>query len=255
MAYKPKVVAGGGNFVRGKGQVALSGDKTKVRVIMQVDDKERTYVLKVEDCPKYVQSGSFSVSLTEDGKKMYSMYPVTGMFSGKVSKFVAPDGQDPSPKTDEKYGNQFFSILVEITDPAPAKGMIVPVRLSYNFAPVMETIQGKEVEVVGISHPKSKYTPLLVDFCDAVGLWDKGPMKYTANVLPTMQKRIFANDRKFNFVLRDGWVNTIFTMDQPLTETPVKKEKATIPDEPESRLDDDFDKDVKEQEEDEIPWS
>ena len=52
-----------------------------------------------------------------------------------------------------------------------------------------------------------------MDFCEAVGLWDKGPMPYKPNILPAMQKRILNNDRKFQVVVKDGWVVTIFSME------------------------------------------
>jgi hypothetical protein len=119
--------------------------------------------------------------------------------------------------------------------------------MRYHFDTINDEVKGKTFEVIGISHPKSKYTALLMDWLEAVGAWDNGPMKYKANILPDLAKRIALANKSFQFVLKDGYVTTVFSMGSES-----KEEEETDVSEPEPEV---FDTpDVEETDDDEIPW-
>lgn len=250
MAYKPKVISSGGGGIYGNAKIFMSPDKKKVKVVIQdKDGKESKFVLSASDCPKVVRSGEFSVALSKDGKKMYSLYPLDGMFTGKFVRIQAREGEVPVPQSFQSseggWGYLHWTPIVVITSPKEFAGMEVPFRrMRYHFDAVDEEIRGKTYQVVGINHQQSKYTAILVDFLDATGVWDNGPMKFSANILPDLQKRMSQADKSFQFVLKDGWVSTVFSMEQP--------EEEVVPDEEEE---DEFSSvpDV-ETDPDEIPW-
>ena len=218
MTYKPgmtKTKKG----PRGIAKVQLNQAKTKVRVTMvDEDEKKHIYELDADDCPTYVQSGEFKVSLNSDQTKMYGMYPANGMLKVKVNKFLSEEDKPPAPRTEDvpkrgdynAYSYEYFTVLLEVVTEKYV-GMIIPLRLRYHFTGNLEEIKGKDVEVTWYDKPGSKYTGMVIDFCEATGVWNSGPMKWKANILPVMQKRILSQGIAFPIVLKDGWVNTIFS--------------------------------------------
>ena len=61
------------------------------------------YIAKTKDtCPPYVQNGVFFVSLSPDKKEIKNMRPLSGDFVGKVTSFVAREGEQPVPQTNTK---------------------------------------------------------------------------------------------------------------------------------------------------------
>ena len=204
---------------RGIGKVQVNKAKGKVRVtLLDEDEKKHVYDLDMDDCPTYVQPGEFKVSLNSDHDKMYGMYPANGMVKVKVERFLSEEDKPPAPRTEDvpktgeynAYSYDYFTVLLEIVD-KKYKGMIVPLRLRYHFTGGLEEIKGKEKNVVWYDKPGSKYTGMVVDFCEATGVWIAGPMPWKANILPMMQKRILSQGLAFPIVLKDGWVNTIFS--------------------------------------------
>jgi len=207
MSYKPhvkKTSAFGGPS--GVAKVLTKAGVNKVKVVL--DDKEYF----ITDYPDYLTSGDWNIRLSENKDKVLSAYPANGMLKVKVSKFAAKDGEEPAPKTKvtDEYSYQYFVVILEVVSPTQYKGVEIPLMLRYHFDSFTETHGGKEVEVVEITKPRSKYTPLLMDFCDASGVWEKGPMQYKANILPTLAKRIANAGKTFQVVLKDGWVTTVF---------------------------------------------
>ncbi len=217
MAYKPgmtKTKKG----PRGIGKVQVNKAKGKVRVtLVDEDNKKEIYDLDMENCPTYVQPGEFKVSLNSDHDIMYGLHPANGMVKVKVNKFLSEEDKPPTPKTEDVvktaeypgYSYEYFTVLLEIAQ-KKFKGMIIPLRLRYHFKGALEDVQGEEKEVVWYDKPGSKYTGIVVDFCEATGVFDKGPMPWKANILPMMEKRIASLNQSFAIVLKDGWVNTIF---------------------------------------------
>lgn len=213
MVYKPKTIQG--QYARGNSGIAtvkVAGNKSKVKVIFEEDGKE----LITTEFPEGIRPGKWYVTLDSNNKKIFGYRPVNGLFVGKVNKFVARNDETPTPQTHigKDWSYQYFTILLEITR-GDNKGMLIPCMLRYHFAEAEE--DGKSV--TAYSHPKSKYTPMLVEFCDVSGVWNKGVMPYKDNILPYMEKRVMHENREFQFVLKAGWVDSFIPLDQPTSET------------------------------------
>ena len=218
MAYKPKVIQG--QFARGNSGIAtvkMSGDKTKVKIIFDEDNKE----LVTTEFPRELKAGKWYITLDSNNKKVFGYRPVNGLFVGKVNKFVARNDEPPIPKTHigtkgtdgKNWSYQYFTVLLEITQ-GDNKGLIVPCVLRYHFTEAEED----EKSVVAYAHIKSKYTTMLMEFCDVSGVWDRGAMPYKDNILPYMEKRVLHADKEFQFVMKGGWVDSFIPLDQPVSE-------------------------------------
>jgi hypothetical protein len=156
--------------------------------------------------PKTASNHEWRVKLGKD--EIYSLYPVRGMFTGKVLKFAAKEGEKPAPKPVEyKYGSETisymrFTALLEITDgPKGTVGAVVPYTLRYYLGEDAEgnteyTHYGKQ----------AKYAPMLEEFLTATGAWEKGPIKFSDNVLPKLEKRIQKANHGLVFQLKNGWI-------------------------------------------------
>ena len=257
MSWKPKAVSGSSYGVKGHARVQVNKQKGKMRLQVKVvnketkDEKIYKFVLDKANVPDAVQKwfdpeipvpeGPFNVSLNGDEDELWGIYPVNGMFTGKVLRFAAKEGEKPSPKTIDtgKYSFQVFTVLVEITSPNGYAGLIVPFSLSYNFQGIEEEIQGKSYTVVAFSRPKSKYTEQLMEFCEVSGAWEGGPMKFSDNILPGLEKRILGEGKKFQFTLKNGWLETLYDMsglDFDKSDEPKEEE-----DNSDNELDDGFD--------------
>lgn len=213
MTYKPKVLQG--QFKRGDSGVAtvkMNPEKTKVKVIFEDTDKE----VITKDFPKGIRPGKWFITLDSENKKIFNYRPVNGMFIGKVQKFVAREGETPTPQTHigKDWSYQFFVVMIEITQ-GENKGILIPCMLRYHFAEAQED----EKSVVAFSHPKSKYTPMLIEFCEVTGVWEKGVMPFKDNVLPYIEKRVLHMAKEFQFVMKAGWVDSFIPLDQPVSET------------------------------------
>jgi hypothetical protein len=227
MSYKPQTKKGEGLFGGPKGIAKLQLNKDGSKVKFTLDGKE--YV--ISEFPEYIkEAGDYFVRLSNDADEILSAHPANGMFKVKVNRFPAPEGEEPAPKTREAnwegkaYSYQYFVVLLDVLDPAKYKGIQIPLTLRYHFDAITEEVGEKEVDVVGYAHPKSKYTNLLMDFCDATGVWNKGAMPYKANVLPMLAKRIANEDKTFSIVVKDGWPVTIFQLDVEDKYTPDTEE-------------------------------
>ena len=212
MAYKPKVIQG--QYARGNSGIAtvkVAGDKSKVKVTFEEDGKE----LITTEFPKELKAGKWYITLDSNNKKVFGYRPVNGLFVGKVNKFVARNDEVPTPQTHigKDWSYQYFTVLLEITK-GDNKGLLIPCMLRYNFAEATED----DKSVVAYCRPKSKYTPMLIEFMDCSGAWEKGIMPYKDNILPYIEKRVMHEAKQFQFVLKAGWVDSFIPLDQPISE-------------------------------------
>lgn len=215
MSYKPQIKKS--EFVRGPSGVAtveISPDKKKVRISYK-DNETDKYILNIKDCPENIRKGTWFVTLSEDKTKILNFRPANGVFHAKVIKFPAPEGEPPTPKTKigtdgkgKSWDYQFFIVIAELMNPE-VKGMEIPLILRYHFSEAEE--DGKTV--VAYAHPKSKYTPQLIEFCDVTGMWNKGVMAYKDNILPIMEKRILHEGKVFQVVIKNGYADTFMELD------------------------------------------
>lgn len=224
MGYKPKTIKS--DFVRGKSgvaTVAFSPDNKKVKVTFKEDGK--AFIVPMSDCPDEIRKGTWFITMSSDEKKVLGIRPANGIFTAKVEKFIANEGEPPAPRTKvgQDWSYEFFLVLIELISDN-AKGMHLPVMLRYHFGEAEE--DGNSV--VAFSHPKSKYTPILVEFCDVTGVWNRGPMKYGDNILPIMEKRILREDKKFQVVIKNGYADSFLELDNP-DEEEIDEENVAVP--------------------------
>lgn len=225
MAYKPGTIKGG-RGPQGKVKIAFNtkGDKVKIilREVFQDETfKDHTVILDRDNCPSYVKEGMWMGALSADLAKLVSIRPITGMFEMHVQKFAAAKDKPPAPTQKKgQFGDYAtFIVLLEITE-GDAKEMIVPLSLPYNFGERKETVEGELHSVVGYTHPDSKFTAKLEEFMDVTGAWERGPIKYSDNVLPTIEKRVLHEDRHFKVIMKNGYADTFYqeTVSEDITE-------------------------------------
>jgi hypothetical protein len=201
--------------------------KPLAKIIMQVKDKngiesteEHIVALSEQEdnVKKLIQDGLWFVSLNSDGKKVYSIRPVKGVFKVRVRKLAADEDKEPAPKTNNTFDTpyDYWTPILEIVD-GKEKGMQIPLILRYWFE---ETVEDGENVVALEFHPKSpKHGPMLSDFLNEFGVWDYGKMKYKDNILPEIQKRLLSAKKVVQVVVKDGWIDSILGSDDvPTTE-------------------------------------
>lgn len=211
MAYKPNKLST--EYRRGIALVRRAKNAPQVQI--QFEDEENAYVLNIKNCPSVVLSGRFNCTLNGDKTKLLAIYPPDGMFKVRVDGFAHKDGEPPAPKTfvGAQWSYQYFTALLEIAEGGET-GMIIPAVFRYHF--------GEDNGVVAYSHAKSKYTAMLDDFCSIAGAWERGEMKYQDNILPMLEKRILRENRTFNILMKDGYLNTIFADTRVIEEDDVE---------------------------------
>jgi hypothetical protein len=225
-SYRPPVKTGGTFGPQGVAKIEVHpADKNKIRFQLRERKWDRATntesfvthkgTINRSDCPeavrKLIRAGIWYVSVGKDLDKIYTVRPVKGVFSVKVSHFSRAEGQPPAPK--DKVGVQFpyqyFTVILKIVEGDEA-GMEVPYTLRYHFTSETEYAKdGSKRTVLAFDHAKSKYTPPLMDFLDAAGAWENGAMPYKDNVLPMLEKRILEQGRTFQVLLDDGQVKSI----------------------------------------------
>jgi len=195
------------------------GSKCKVTFVKKLENGEEEEGKKfvVSQFPVYLKSGRWYVRMSSDEDEILSASPSKGMFTVKVAEFPAPKGEEPTPKTKESvydgkaYVYQHFNVLLDILKPDEFKGATLLLNLRYHFDEDVAEVNGKEQPIVAISHPQSKYTNMLLEFLEATGVTEKGPMPFKANILPLLQKRVLNANKTFQVLVKDGWITSIFS--------------------------------------------
>ena len=229
MAYSPKRKAT--TFEpspSGVGKISLLKGK-KLGVHFSPDNKNdwAGEKFKVSSWPDYVASPKllpdrqWYIRLGNDEKSIFAISPTSGMFTGRCVGFSSKEGEPPVPKTSNphpQYGSyQFFNALIEITDGDEAcVGMTLSYHLRYNFG---EDADGL-VEYTNWGSDSATHSPRLDEFLGMVGAWDKGEIQFSDNILPTLQKRILRANRSFQFVMKDGWIDTLYEDNEPRPADP-----------------------------------
>lgn len=213
-------ISKGATRTGGLSKVELHPDKPVVRVTVKGEEgkPDKVYTIQKENCPPYVQNGTFYTRLNSDGTKMYSMVPAKqDVFPLKFKEFYHEKDKEPAPVTKNgKGGNgpytyQQFTAHFEIVS-GPCKGMIVPGYFPYNFQPVTKEVNGKVGEYTLISHPGSSFTKKLIEFLDVTGLL-KAEIPWRENLLPGMQKFIARRDPTFSGMVKEGRIETLYSGD------------------------------------------
>lgn len=226
--YKPKFKQGGGFGPSGVAHIEVhpkNADRVRVTIKPETWNRETqqldigepvTAELSRADCPtdiqRVIRPGIWYVAMDSKLNKIYGFRPVDGVFDVVFDEFSYKENEVPVPrdKTNVQYPYKYFTAVLRIVD-GEAKGMKIPYTLRYHFDMELEPVDqaGTVRETVAYSHPKSKYTPPLVDFMQASGAWKRGPMPYKDNILPMLEKRIKEANLSFKVVLQRGQVRSI----------------------------------------------
>lgn len=180
--------------------------------------------------PKSLEGKEWKVKLNPKKQVIYTITPINGMFTGKCVGFSSQEGQEPVPQFQEDQwgGYQYFYPLIEITSgDESCIGCVLPYlwtdglseygkRLRYLFDSDDEGL---------VEYPpfgdRSVHIPKLIEFLDVIGVWEKGPLKFSDNILPKLQKRVLKANKEFQFVLKNGFFSTLMTDDSSSTTSVV----------------------------------
>jgi hypothetical protein len=208
-AYKPKKKGGSGPQGRAKLTVNPNGTKMQVWFHPELteDFADKKYVIR--EWPEWVNSKTFNdvgewmVRMNGEKTKIYSLYPFKAIgVKGKVQGLAAQKDKPPVPtKKTSQFGEYFqFTVLIDISE-GPAKGATVPYTLRYNFGP-------DEDGNTAYTHwgQNSVHSPRLDEFLTISGAWDLGPIEFSDNILPVLQKRMLKADKELVFQIKDGWI-------------------------------------------------
>lgn len=193
-----------------RGVASVKVTKSVVRVAFETDPED-IIEIPLDKAPQVVKNGKWMISMSAKRDRIFSLSPANGMFEMKFREFAHAQGQIPAPVHRQSTFTQqdgsaavidydAFTALLEITN-GPCSGMTVGHFLRYNFS----EINGE----VAFTKAKSKYTKQLGDFLDAAGGFDKGPMKFSENILPALQSRLQTANYTLAVILKDGYVDSL----------------------------------------------
>ena len=178
--------------------------------------------------------GKFSFNMNAAKDTLYSIHPAVGIFDVRFDSIsMKKDATIPEPfhkvgdrttKDGRSYHEDYkgFVANLVITEGDNAD-MLIPYILRYYFQPF--EMEGETV--AGVTGIGKRYGDQLVGFLDATGLWAQGPMKYSDNLLPLIQKRALALAKDMVVVMKDGWVDSLIakdaeTQEETLDDLPVE---------------------------------
>lgn len=219
--YRPKVVKESGS--KGdNGIAALTWSDTKCKI--EFEELDTVYKVLREDLPEYAQEWSLDaafVTMNGDNETVFSMRPVSGVFTVRTTGFSRQGDADEPPAPQQrtgKYGVYYtFNALLEIVK-GKFQGAIYPFYLYYKFA----DYDG----VVGIKGDGASSMKLM-DYLDCVGVWEEGEIEFDDNILPILEKRIKKAKKQFQIVVKKGYIESVLEVEieggDEEDEKPVKK--------------------------------
>lgn len=225
MAYQPRTIQG--DYERGemgvaKVQQVIVDGKKKVGVIFRPAEegmKGKRFVLSHSDCPENLRPGKWVVRLNGDNDEMLSFCPVDGQFEAKVERFVSSKNEEPTPKHQERtnpesgkaYSYLSFTVITKIVAPAKVKGVEIPLFLRYNFRE--DDLEGESL--VGMPEKgRGRHVDMLINFCNVTGVWERGALVWSSNILPKLEQRILRAEKTFGVIMENGWATTLFDLAQ-----------------------------------------
>ncbi|MHA1941928.1 MAG: hypothetical protein ACW97P_09395 [Candidatus Hodarchaeales archaeon] len=237
---------------RGEALVKMKKKNGKVYILVKFVESGNTFRFRRNKRVAQIRPGRWNLQLSGDETEIWNFSPWSGQYRAKVSEFAAKEGERPAPKVKkrtnskgQKYETVDFTVLLEVIEPEKFAGITIPYFLRYNFREA-EDEEGRSV--VGLPDSGSR-TKQLFDFLKITGAWNRGPMKYKDNVLPAFEKRILREAKEFDVIVKDGWVDTLFLMNEPEVEDDLDWDDSEDDAEesaPEPEVDDDND--------DELDW-
>ena len=206
---------------RGEALVKMKKKNGKVFILVRFVESENTFRFRRTKRVAQLRPGRWNLQLSGDETEIWNFSPWSGQYKVRVSEFAAKEGEQPAPKVKKrtndkggKYETVDFTVLFEVIEPEKLSGVTIPYFLRYNFREAQDE-EGQSV--VGLPDSGSR-TKQLFHFLEITGAWNRGLMKYRDNVLPAFEKRILREDAEFNVIMKDGWVDTLYTTDEPDVE-------------------------------------
>lgn len=205
-----------------RGEAQVVGDKKTIKLRFEKTKNVRSFRRTKSTAKLY--PGRWYVQLSNDESEIFSFHPWSGSFKGTVLEFASKDGEQPTPQIKKvdfntkdgkhiKYEYLRFTVLIEITEPKKYAGITLPYLLAYNFLEAKDD-QGRSI--VGLMS-KGNRTKDLAEFLRITGA-DQKPMKWSDNILPGLQRRILHVAKEFNFIIKDGWIDTLYEENEPEVE-------------------------------------
>ena len=233
--YRPKVVKES-DSKGDNGIAALTWSDTKCKI--EFEELDTVYKVLREDLPEYAQEWSLDaafVTMNGDNETVFSMRPVSGVFTVRTTGFSRQGDADEPPAPQQrtgKYGVYYtFNALLEIVK-GKFQGAIYPFYLYYKFA----DYDG----VVGIKGDGASSMKLM-DYLDCVGVWEEGEIEFDDNILPVLEKRIKKAKKMFQIVVKKGYVESVLEVEVETDEEPEPEEEEEVkPKKKQKAEDDDF---------------
>lgn len=212
MTYKPESIKGSFGLY---GQVKIVAvENGKVRFMFREQDKSGSLgetlklLVKVEDCLPVAKIGTWAAQLSSDKCKLYQVRPINGVFLGKFVEFVAKKDQSPSPTMSS--GKPEFQHLIcrplFVLTPDNVANMKVGYRwgLDYSFAEGADGFvkYGKQLD-------RSTHMQEMDEFLTLTGVWDKGAMKYSENLLPYFARRALEANKSVLIHVENGYIKAL----------------------------------------------
>jgi hypothetical protein len=213
--YKPESVKGSFGLY---GVVKIfSIENGKVKVAFYETDREGNLseatikvFIKAEDCFPVAKVGTWSAQLSSKHDKLYQIRPTSGVFPGKFKEFVSKKDQPPMPTMSGgkiEFQHLIFRPLF-VLNREDVKDMVVGYQygLDYAFATDESGLvkYGKQLD-------RSTHMQDVDDFLTKVGVWDKGEMKYSDNLLPHFHRRAVDADKSLMIHVEKGFVKTLIS--------------------------------------------
>lgn len=219
----PHVESGFSRGVQGAAETRISEDKKYILIRFR-DDGKKVKIRRTKDLAGLFP-GKWFISLNSTNDEIAAFRPLTGNYKGVVEKFAAKEGSEPAPKTKPvnytakdgstiSYTKTYFWVVFKILEPEKYAGIKVSKEFLYNFR---EAVVDRK-SVVGFLS-KGERTRELEEFCDLTGVWERGPMEWEDNILPALEKRILRANKPIMFVMKDGWIDTLYEPESPDVES------------------------------------
>ena len=203
-----------------RGEAQVRGDKKTVK--FRFEETKNVHTFKRTRDTSKLRPGRWFIQLSGDESEVFGFHPWSGNFKGKVAEFSHKEDEAPVARLKDvdfnnkegkhiKYSYYYFIVLLEILEPKKYAGILVPHRLNYNF---LEAKNDNDESIVGLMS-KGARTKDLAEFLRITGA-DKGAeMEWEDNILPALEKRILHSDKSFNFIIKQGWIDTLYEADEP----------------------------------------
>jgi len=205
-----------GSYIRGLADIRIRDD---AELIILMDDGERYVVPYDMSQTGEIKEGTYRVSLSSDGSKLFGITPAKGTYIVRYDGMVAKDGELSEPKlmkggtrkrkdgkgTWEAPDYLAFTVLLRIVS-VVCKGMTIPFQLNYSFEQYRDT----DETVIPLGNKNLERTATFLQLAGMDFTVDSIP--FSENVLPFIDKLLKSRNMKFQVAIKNGYVDEIFEL-------------------------------------------